>query len=86
MTRISFINRINCLKANKELTDWSKTGGFETTITANNECFDFTLSPQQCKHAADQFQSYSENGEYYSNIIAYPHFSHVEQEAILNIF
>lgn len=86
MTKISFINRNRCIRTAKELRKWAKLGGFETTIETEDECFDITLSVDQSEHAADQFEAYSEKGEYFANIIAYPHFSANEQAAILNIF
>jgi hypothetical protein len=92
-TKISFIKNHECLKVAQKLREWAKMGGFETVIynkaTVNNEeeSYDYTVSSEQCEHAADQFEAYAEKGgEYYSNIIKYPHFSSSERDAILNLF
>jgi hypothetical protein len=92
-SQISFIKKHECLNAANKLRSWAKMGGFETVVynkeTANREeeSYDYTVSSEQCEHAAEQFECYAEkDGEYYSNIIQYPHFSSSERDAILNIF
>jgi hypothetical protein len=92
MNQISVVSESICLIAAKKLREWAELGGFETYLgTGENpeddyRFEDFTLSPEQCEHAADQFETYSKTGDYFANIISYPHFSAKEIEAILNIF
>jgi hypothetical protein len=91
-SQISFIKKHECLNAANKLRLWAKMGGFETvvynkeTVNSEEESYDYTVSSEQCEHAADQFEAYAEkDGEYYCNIIQYPHFSSSERDAILNI-
>jgi hypothetical protein len=92
MKATSFINKSLCSKFEKELREWAELGGFEAYPSSGENSDDdyrfedFTLSAEQCDHAAEQFSiAREEGGNYFSNIIAYPHFSANEIEAVLSV-
>lgn len=81
-TEKTFISAKECEKIQNQFSKYAEQGGWDGYELDGSH----NLSEEKCENIASQFESAArKGGEYFVNIIRYPHFINNEIDAILEI-